>query len=75
MCVHMLKALHGSLMASIFCHNKCREDIEVECYKVNSCDVCVVNKTTKGKQYALTWHADDSKASHADIKVNEKFYK
>ena len=71
----MLKALHGVLMVSILHYNKFRKDIEVEGYKVNPCDVCIVKKTIKGKKHTLTWHTDDVKASHVDSNANDKFYK
>ena len=72
--VHMLRALYGMLVASILYYKQFRSDIESIGYKINPYDVCVANKTVKGKQHTLVWHVDDVKASHVDPKVNDEFY-
>jgi len=63
------------LQSSLLCHKKFRKDIEETGCEVNPRDPCVANKMTNGKQHAIAWHVDDSKASHVDPKVNDQFIK
>jgi hypothetical protein len=71
-----LKAFYGMLIASLVFYNKLRKDLESIGFKVNPDDPCVVNRTIKGKQHTVTWHAvDDLKSSHVDPKVNDDFLK
>ena len=62
------------LMASMLCCKQLKSDIKKTGYKINPCDMRVANKKINGSQHTLTWHADDAKASHKDLRVNDKFY-
>ena len=70
----MKKPLCGMLMASMLCCKQLKSDIKKTGYKINPCDMRVANKKINGSQHTLTWHADDAKASHKDLRVNDKFY-
>jgi hypothetical protein len=71
--VMMLMALYGMLVASILYYKKFRKDIESIGFKVNPYDICVANRTTRGKQHTITWHVDNVKSSHVDYEVNNDF--
>jgi hypothetical protein len=71
--VRMLMALYGMLVASILYYKKFRNDIESIGFEVNPYDICVANRTTRGKQHTVTWHVDDVKSSHVDSEVNNDF--
>ena len=44
-------------------------------FEINPYDPCVANKIVNGKQLTITWHVDDLKASHVDMKVLDQFVK
>jgi hypothetical protein len=71
--VRMLMALYGMLVASILYYKKFRKDIKSIGFEVNPYDICVANRTIKGKQHTVTWHVDDVKSSHVDSEVNDGF--
>jgi len=50
-----------------------RKDLEASGFKINPYDICVANKTVKGKQFTTLWHVDDLKISHVDTKVMDDF--
>ena len=54
-------------------HERFGKDIESMGFKVNGCDPCVANEMVNGKQLTACWHADDTKASHADPKAIDQF--
>jgi len=72
--VQMLKALYGMMVSSLLYYKKLRKDIESIGFEVNPYDTCVANQIIKGKQHTITWHVDDVKSSHEDIKVNDEFF-
>ena len=47
-----------------------RRGRENRIYAVDLYNACVTNVTIKHKQYAITWHVDNVKASHMDPSVN-----
>lgn len=69
----MLKPMCGMLKASLLCCKQFVSDAESIGYAVNSCDLCVSNKTINNKQHALAWHVDDVKSAHAELKANDSF--
>jgi hypothetical protein len=69
----MLMALYGMLIASILWYKKFRKDIESIGFEGNPYDICVANRTAKGKQHTVTWHADAVKSSHVNSEVNDDF--
>ena len=73
--VRVLKALYGSLVASLLWYKQFRSDLEDKGYKFNPYDPCVANKKVNGKQHTVRFHVDDLMASHMDSKVNDKFLK
>ena len=42
-------------------------------FELNPYEPCVAKKMINGKQFALCWHVDDVKASHADPQEVDKF--
>jgi hypothetical protein len=54
-------------------YRKLRKDLEAAGFKVNPYDICVANKTVKGKQFTVLWHVDDLKISHVDTPVVDEF--
>jgi hypothetical protein len=73
--VRMLKALYGMLISSLLYYKKFRKDIEAIGFEINPYDICVANRTIRGKQQTVTWHVDDLKSSHEDPQVNDEFAK
>ena len=72
--VEVLKALYGTLRASLLFYKKLRKDLEEIGFTVNPYDPCVANRIVNGKQHTVTWHVDDLKSSHVDPKVNDDFH-
>ena len=72
--VECLKAIYGTLQASLLFYKKLRKDLEEIGFKVNPYDPCVANRIVNGKQHTVTWHVDDLKSSHVDPKVNDEFH-
>ena len=73
--VWVLKAIYGMLQSALLFYKKLCNNLEEEGYKVNPYDPCIVNKQINGAQHTTTWHVDDLKASHIDLKVNDQFIK
>ena len=71
----ILKLLCGMLKASILHYQKFIGGTSEIRYELNYYDSCVVNKIINAKQHTLLWDMDNIKASHADLKVNDKFAK
>jgi hypothetical protein len=69
----MLKALYGMLQSSPLYYKKFCKDLEEIIFKINSYDLCVVNRMIKGKQHTVTWHLDNLKISYINLKVNSEF--
>ena len=42
-------------------------------FVINPYDLCVVNKVINGSQFTITWHVDDLKMSHIDLRVLDAF--
>jgi hypothetical protein len=71
--VELLKALYGTLQATLLFYKKLKKDLEGIGFKINHYDPCVTNHTINGKQHMVTWHVNDIKSSHVDPKVNDEF--
>jgi hypothetical protein len=71
--VRMLKALYGMLVASLLYYKKFVKDIKSIGFILNPYDPCVANRMIEEKQQTLTWHVDDIKSSHVNVKVNDTF--
>jgi len=74
-CVHVSRAIHGMLIASLTFYKKFKADLEQEGFIFDNCDPCVANKMTNGKQFMTRFHVDDVANSHVDPKQNDKFEK
>jgi hypothetical protein len=70
--VKLQKALYGCLRSALFFYKKLLKDLEDRGFVVNPYDPYVGNKTVNGKQFTITWHVDDLKLSHVDVKVVDK---
>ena len=70
-----MKALYGTLTASLYYYHKWTKDLKSAGYELNPYNACVANKTINGKQHTVRWHVDDVMALHVDPKVNDKFVK
>ena len=71
--VRMLKALYGMLVSSICYYKNFRKDIKAIGLGVNTYDICAANQMKYGDQQIVTWHVNDLKSSHVDLKVNDEF--
>ena len=71
--VQVLKAIYGTLVASLLWYKKFRADLEDEDYEFNPYDPCVANKLINGKQHTVRFHVDDLLASHVDKNANTRF--
>ena len=71
--VRLLKALCGTLKASLLAHQQLRKWLEQQGFKMNPHDVCVANKMINDEQMTLTWHVDDMKMSHVNPEEVTKF--
>jgi hypothetical protein len=67
--VKLHKALYGCLRSALLFYKKLLRDLEGRGFVVNPYDPCVANKTINSKQFTITWHVDDLKFSHVDVKV------
>jgi hypothetical protein len=66
------KALYGCLRSALLFYLKLLKDPEGNGFKLNPYDPCVANKMINGKQFTITWHVDDLKLSHVDVKEVDK---
>ena len=73
--IEVLKALYGTLRASLLFYKRLWKDLEEIGFTVNPYDPCVANRIVNGKQHTVTWHVDDLKSSHVNPKVNDDFHK
>ena len=64
--VELLKALYGTLKATLLFYKKLNSAIIDKGFKFNPYDSCVANKIINDKQFTLVWHFDDLKLSHED---------
>jgi Reverse transcriptase (RNA-dependent DNA polymerase) len=71
--VQLLKALYGTLQASLLFYKKLKKDLESIGFKINPYNPCVANRIVNGNQHTVTWHVDDLKSSHVNSTVNDKF--
>jgi hypothetical protein len=70
--VKLQKALYGCLRSALLFYLKLLKDLEGNGFKLNPYDPCVANKMVNGKQFTITWHVDDLKLSHVDLKEVDK---
>jgi hypothetical protein len=70
--VKLQKALYGCLRSALLFYLKLLKDLEGNGFKLNPYDPCVANKMVNGKQFTITWHVDDLKLSHVDVKEVDK---
>ena len=66
------KALYGCLKSARLFWEHIKKVLKRLGFVLNRYDSCVANKKIEGSQYTITWHADDLKISHRDIKAVEK---
>ena len=71
--LEILRALYGMIKSPLLFYRKLRKDLEAAGFKVNPYDICVANKTVKGKQFTVLWHVDDLKISHVDTPVVDEW--
>lgn len=71
--VEALKAIYGTLRASLLFYKKLVRDLKSIGFVVNPYDPCVANKTVDGKQMTVVWHVDDLKISHMVVKEVDNF--
>ena len=64
--VELLKALYGTLKASLLFYKKLSSKLKEKGFQLNPYDACVANKEVNGKQFTIAWHVDDLKLSHED---------
>jgi hypothetical protein len=62
-------ALYGCIHSALLFYKKLLRDLKDRGFVVNPYDPCVAKKTINGKQFTITWHVDDLKLSHVDVKV------
>ena len=62
----VLKAIYGMLQSALLFYQQFRKDLEEYGFIFNPYDPCVANKMVNGKQFTITFHVDDLKASHED---------
>ena len=74
LCIRVLLALCGMLLASILYCKKIVSDTCKVGFQLNLHYLCVVNRTIKNQQI-IYWHVDNIKRSHVDSIVNDEFYK
>jgi len=61
------------MVSSLLYYKNIRKDIESIVFEVNTYDMCVARCINDGKQNTFTWHEDEVKSSHEDIKGNYEF--
>ena len=66
------KALYGCLKSARLFWEHVKEVLKRLCFVLNRYDSCVANKKIEGSQCTITWHVDDLKISHHDIKAVEE---
>ena len=67
--IHITKTIYGLLESAMLFYKKLVADLTKYGFKVNPYDLCVANTMAHGKQLTVSWHVDDVKASHANMKV------
>ena len=67
--VHITKSIYGLLVSAMLFYKKLVADLTEYGFEANPYDPCVANKMVKGKQLTVSWHVDDSKASHMDPNI------
>jgi hypothetical protein len=63
LCVKVLKALYGMLIAALLWYRQFKTDLEKVGFKFNSYDPCVENRKVNGKTQTVTFLVDDLKSS------------
>ena len=71
--VVVLKALYGTLVASLLWYKALRRDLEAVGFAFNPYDPCVANRMIKGAQQTVRFHVDDLMSSHKDKAINDEF--
>jgi hypothetical protein len=67
--VRLLKALYGTMQASLLFGKDLTAELKKSGFTVNPYDECVANKTVNGKQCTVLWHVDALKISHVESAV------
>jgi hypothetical protein len=67
--VKLVKALYGTLQASLLFWWNLSGYLQELGFALNPYDECVANKMVDGKQCTIVWHVDDLKISHEDESV------
>jgi Reverse transcriptase (RNA-dependent DNA polymerase) len=61
--VQLLKALYGTLQASLLFYKKLVNDLSGIGFEINPYNPCIANRVINGKQHTITWHVDDIKVN------------
>ena len=67
--LQLLKALYGTVKASMLWYNMFTGTIQKLGFKLNPYDPCVAKAIIKGNQCTVVWYADDNKISHVEYSV------
>jgi hypothetical protein len=73
--VELLKALYGTLRASLLFWKLLSSKLILRWFKINPYDWCVANKIIDGKQCTVLWHVNDLNISHVNDEVNTDIIK
>ena len=64
--MQLKKALYGLLRSSLLFYKKLVGDLDVNIFKLNPYDHCVLNNMVKVRQLTIFWHVEYLKISHVD---------
>ncbi len=67
--VECFNAIYGTMVAGLLYYRKFSSSLEKRGFVMNPYDLCVWNKTIKGKQMTICFHVDDCKSSHVSLRV------
>ena len=73
LCLEVLKAIYGMLVASFLWYQKLWADLEQIGFKFNPYDPCVANRMWNGRQQTVCFHVDDLLVSCKDKKQMMSF--
>ena len=68
----LVKGLYACLKSARLFWEHLKKVLKRLCFVLNRYNSCVANKKIKASQCTITWHVDDLKISHRDIKVVKK---
>ena len=72
--MEVLKAIYGMLQSSVLFYKKLKKDVQEIGFVINPYEPCVANRVVDNRQQTITWHVDDLKSSHVNIRVNDEFH-